>query len=384
MTLRHFLLTGLTFLVAAGPRPVRGEPPADTARVVAAANAFLGTLDGQQRAKVLYRFDDREQRARWSNFPTPMVPRGGISLREMTGEQRAAAMALLATVLSPAGMTKVHQIMEADEAFKASDHRGPPAGGPGPGGGPGPRPPGGPDGKGDDHHPPFGGPGPGGFKDGDLFGRDLYFVSILGTPGERDPWILQFGGHHLAINLTVAGARGVLTPTLTGAQPATFVLDGKTVRPLGAENDKAFALLAALDDAQRRQAVLPYEVADLVLGPGHDGETIPAEGLKASAMNEPQRAMLLDLVAQWAGIVNERYAAARLEEIQAGLDDTWFAWSGPTTVEPGKNGTAYYRIQGPKLFIEYAPQREAEHVHTMYRDPTNDYGRALILPAAAR
>ena len=95
-------------------------------------------------------------------------------------------------------------------------------------------------------------------------------------------------------------------------------------------------------------------------------------------MNETQRALLLDLISEWTGIVNDRFAAARTEEIKAGLDDTWFAWSGPTAPEPGKkNGTAYYRIQGPKLIIEFAPQHEEDHVHTMYRDPTNDYGRAL-------
>ena len=328
---------------------------------------------------MLYRFDDQEQRARWSNFPTAVVPRGGISLREMNEGQRAATVALLAAVLSPRGLEKVQQIMEADEAFKTTDHSHPPFGrdggkdhGPppfGPGNGPGgPR-------------PPFGDPGPGGGDDAALFGRDLYYVSILGTPSETQPWMLQFGGHHLAINLTVAGDHGVLTPTLTGAQPASFTVNGQTVRPLGPENDRAFALLNALDENQRRQAVLNYQVADLVLGPGHDGETIPPEGLKVSAMSEKQRAMLLELISRWAGIVNERHAAARMEELRAGLDDTWFAWSGPTSVEPGKNGTAYYRIQGPKLVIEYAPQHEADHVHTMYRDPTNDYGRALTTSA---
>ena len=45
--------------------------------------------------------------------------------------------------------------------------------------------------------------------------------------------MLQFGGHHLALNITIAGSKGVLTPTLTGAQPATFTLNGKTIRPDG-------------------------------------------------------------------------------------------------------------------------------------------------------
>ena len=54
---------------------------------------------------------------------------------------------------------------------------------------------------------------------------------------------------------------------------------------------------------------------------------------------------------------------------------------GPTTATPGHNATAYYRIQGAHLVIEYAPQRLggdlSNHIHTMYRDPTNDYGRKL-------
>src|SRR4029077_12034656 len=190
---------------------------------------------------------------------------------------------------------------------------------------------------------------------GTLFGKDLYYISILGTPSDKTPWMLQFGGHHLALNITIAGEQGILTPTLTGAQPALYASNGKTVRPLGQESDKALALLNALDENQQKKAILNYRVADLVLGPGQDGKTIQPEGLKASAMNDRQRAMLVDLIAEWSGIVHETEAAARIAELRAGLDDTWFAWSGPTTVTAGQNITAYYRIQGPLLVIEYAP-----------------------------
>jgi len=193
--------------------------------------------------------------------------------------------------------------------------------------------------------------------------------------------MLQFGGHHLALNITIAGDRGVLTPTLTGAQPASYTVNGKTVRPLGKESDMGFALLQALDKTQRKQAILSYRLADLVLGPGQDGKTIVPEGLKASSMTKQQRAMLLDLMREWAGIINESAAGARMSELEADLDQTWFAWSGPVTAEPGNNITAYYRIQGPHVVIEYAPQGmggdPALHIHTMYRDPTNDYGIKL-------
>jgi hypothetical protein len=168
----------------------------------------------------------------------------------------------------------------------------------------------------------------------------------------------------------------VITPTLTGAQPSIYTSNGKTVRALAQESDKAFALLNALNETQRKHAILNYRIDDLVLGPGHAGETIQPEGLKASALNERQRAMLLNVISEWAGIINDTYAAPRMEEIKAGLDDTYFAWSGPTTHEAGKNGSAYYRVQGPKLVIEFSPQGVGGdltmHVHTMYRDPTND------------
>lgn len=349
----------------------------ETAKVVSAANAFLATLDQGQRDKLLFKFDDEKQRAHWSNLPDMAVHRSGLSMGSLSEPQRSAAMNLLAATLSHSGFEKVQQIMDADEVLKSQPNRGP-------GGGGGPRDGRPRDGGGPGGPPDRGGRGPGGGGPGGggaMFGKDLYFISILGTPSDKDPWMLQFGGHHLGLNITIAGDRGVLTPSMIGAQPALYESNGKTIRPMGRESDKAFDLLNALDDGQRKQAILNYRVADLVLGPGRDGKTIQPEGLKASAMNEKQRAMLLDLISEWSGIVGDSYASQRMEEIKAGMDDTWFAWSGPTTHEPGKSGTAYYRIQGPKLVIEYAPQRLGGdltmHLHTMYRDPTNDYGRGL-------
>jgi Protein of unknown function (DUF3500) len=359
------------------------QPTAISARIVNAADTFLSSLDATQRLSVMYDFNDNEQRARWSNFPTGVVPRGGMSFRQMSAPQREAAIKLLAIVLSPMGLEKVEQIRQADDDFKANGSKRGPGGrgsrgpmGPPPGGQKGPPPqmagadgPGGRGGR--------GGRGGG----GDLFGSDLYYISFLGKPSSSSPWMLQFGGHHLALNITMTGSNGVLTPILTGAQPAAFQSNGKTIRPLGRESDKALALVQSLDEKQRKQAVLSYTVPDLVLGPGQDGKKISPEGLKVSEMNARQQAMLLDVIAEWTGILNETSAAARMAEIKADLNQTWFAWSGPSTGEAGNNITAYYRIQGPHLVIEYAPQNDepANHVHTMYRDPTNDYGRSLTM-----
>jgi hypothetical protein len=186
--------------------------------------------------------------------------------------------------------------------------------------------------------------------------------------------MLQFGGHHLAINLTLAGTQATMTPSLPAAQPASYTFEGRTIRPLGNENDKGFAFINALSDQQRSRAILSYRVADLVLGATQDGKTIQPEGLTAMALSQPQQTMLLDLVREWTGIVTDSFAEARMAEIRANLPQTYFAWSGPTT-----NGSAaYFRIQGPTLVIEYAPQQgSVDHIHTIYRDPTNDYGATI-------
>ena len=158
---------------------------------------------------------------------------------------------------------------------------------------------------------------------------------------------------------------------------ASYSLNGQTIRPLGKENDKAFALINALDASQRKEAMLNYQVPDGVFGPGHDGEIIQPEGVRASKFTPNQQAMLLDLINEWVSILNDAAASPKMAEIKSRLADTYFAWSGPTT-----NGSAaYFRIQGPTVEIEYAPNGGTQdHIHTFYRDPTNDYAAKFIKP----
>ena len=276
--------------------------------------------------------------AMWSNYPVSDVPRPGIRLGSLTAGQRIAAMHLLQTVLSPMGYQKVLDIMGSDQALTDAGTN---------------------------------------FASGEA----VYTIAIFGEPSVSKPWMLEFGGHHLGLNVVIAGPDGTMTPTLTGAQPSVYKRGGQTIRVLAQENDTAFALLDALTEKQKKQAILPYELKDLVLGPGLAGKQIQPEGLKGSELDAQQLVMLVNVIAQWAGIVNDSYAKPRMAEIKADLQDTYFAWSGPTTHAVGKNGNSYYRIQGPKLVIEFSPQGvggdPAMHVHTIYRDPTNDYGVKL-------
>jgi len=339
---------------ASSPAPAASAAQgAVTARVVAAANAFLATLSPDERAKGTFGFTS-SQRTGWSNLPTGAFQRNGLRFGDMTSRQREAALALIAAALSREGYQKVTNIMNGDEVLKNArgGRTGGRPGAPGPG-------------------------GAGGRGGGVRFGLDEYYIALLGTPSARDPWMIQFGGHHLAINVTVVGPNNVMTPSLPAAQPAKYTLNGQTIRPLGRENDKGFALINALGAAQQKQAVLAYQVTDLVLGPGADGKVIQPEGILASALDASQQGLLLDVVHEWVGILNDEAAAAKMAEIKANLPRTYFAWSGSTQ----NGGLAYYRIQGPTLVIEYAPQQgDLDHIHTIYRDPTNDYGAKLVTP----
>ena len=316
-----------------------------TTKVVAAANAFLATLSDTERAKGTFPFNS-SQKTGWSNLPSGIFQRNGLRLGDLTQRQRSAALTLVATATSRDGYQKITNIMNGDEVLKNSG-----------GGRTGGRQGG-------------GGRGPGGVR----FGLDEYYIALLGTPSTASPWMIQFGGHHLAINVTIVGSNQAMTPSLPAAQPARYMLNGETIRPLGKENDKAFALINALNPAQQRQAILNYEVKDLVLGPGEDGKVIQPEGIIGSALNADQQAMLLDLAHEWVGILNDEGASAKMAEIKANLPRTYFAWSGATK----NGGLAYFRIQGPTVVIEYAPQQgDLDHIHTIYRDPTNDYGARL-------
>jgi hypothetical protein len=301
-----------------------------TSDAVAKANAFLDMLDAGQRDKVLFAYDSAKKPS-WSNLPVTMVPRNGLSLGELSKAQRAAALEAVAAVLSKQGFQKVIDIMNADDQLvKGKENK---------------------------------------MK----FGTDNFYLSLFGKPSTTQPWMLQFGGHHLGINVTMVGKSAVLTPTHTGTQPDSFMRGGKTVRPLGPENDLAFKLVNMLDAQQRKQAVLGAKPKNLVLGPGQDGKTVPPEGLKGAALNEAQRATLLELIGAWVRILPADAAARRMAALKEKLDDTHFVWYGPTT----DGSAAYYRIQGPTLVIEYAPQGSTSHIHTIIRDPSNDYAREL-------
>jgi uncharacterized protein DUF3500 len=338
---------------------------AQSIAVVDAANTFLSTLSEAQKKAVLFAFTDAAQRVRWSNFPDGAVSRSGVRWGELNAAQRSALMDLLGAVLSPEGVLMVREQMDADDVVKKTSTGIPPNERP-------PRSSGGPA----NGSPPgdFGGP-PGG-RPPVNFGSDYYFVSFVGRPSPTLPWMLQFGGHHLAINATVVGPNITFSPSVTGGEPLKYTKDGKAIYIVENEVRQAMAMLNGLTAEQRRKVVISDRRIDLVLGPGHDGQILQPEGLPGSEMTDAQKAQLLAVIEARLGILKAHDLAAAMADVRRNLNQTSFAWYGTTT----ELGGAYFRVTGPTVLIEYAPQDmdgdATDHAHNMYRDPTNEYGAA--------
>ncbi len=310
-------------------------------RMAEAAARWLASLDPAQRAKAAFGFPDDAERTRWYYTPTE---RGGLPLAEMGPTQQRLAHRLVASGLSEGGYATAATIMGLENVLDAKEgwRRGY-------------------DGRAVPHR-----------------GRDpqLYFVSVFGDPGAGS-WGWRVGGHHVALNWTVAGdGRLSASPLFLGANPALTRLVGPGVlRPLAGEEDLGRALLAALAPDQRATAVVSEVAPDDILQRNRARvELGRPDGLAATAMLPQQRALLEGLVRHYLDRLPEAVAAAEAARVVGGSGDRLhFAWAGGA--EPGQ--PHYYRIQGPRLLIEYDNvQNGVNHVHAVWRDPGGDFGQS--------
>jgi hypothetical protein len=207
---------------------------------------------------------------------------------------------------------------------------------------------------------------------------DNYYISLFGKPGSTEPWGWRFEGHHVALNFTIAGDGTTTAPAFLGVNPAK-VPDGpqKGLRILAAEEDLGRKLVSALNADQKKIAIIestaPREI--LTTNSKKLSPMSPA-GIAADKLDEPQRGMLMDLVKEYTGRMRPELAAQDMAKIEsAGVGKIHFAWAGPIEV----GAPHYYRIQGPTFLIEYDDtQNDANHIHSVWRDPANDFGEDLL------
>jgi hypothetical protein len=208
---------------------------------------------------------------------------------------------------------------------------------------------------------------------------EKYFFSVFGTPSPRGAWGYRVEGHHVSLHFTVVNGTTVASsPTFFGTNPAE-VREGpqKGTRILAAEEDAARALIMALDASQRRTATMS-DVApnDIATGNTTKIDPLAPAGIKASALNESQRGLLMTLVGVYTSYMADDLAAQRTAKLTgAGVGNITFAWAGP--IERGQKH--YYRVQGPTFLIEYDnTQNNGNHIHSIWRDYDGDFGRDLL------
>jgi hypothetical protein len=318
-----------------------------TKPVRAAAEKLLAGLTGPQRRKTMFAVDDAEWR-KWMN--QSFYVRQGVGFMEMTTAQRELAFGLLRAGLSAKGLTLTRNIMRLNDSLAE-------------------------------------------LTDGnyDEYGEGQYFVTIMGTPSDKEPWGWQLDGHHVIVNYFVLGDQVVVTPFFAGSEPVTATSGkyrGTTV--LQDEQNRGLAFVNALDEPRRTKAILTFAKAgeENLSEAWKDNVVIDYAGIPAAELTAAQQRQLLDLVELYVGNIDDGHARIKMEEVRTHLNRTHFAWIGKTDPD----SVFYYRIQSPVILIEFDHQRPVgmrhlldqamptrQHIHTVVRTPNgNDYGKDLI------
>jgi hypothetical protein len=308
------------------------------ARLREAAVALRDALDDEQRAKLILPFDNEEERRTWFYWPWP---REGVPFSDMTADQQQLAYGVVAAATSLPTYAKITTVIGLEEVLRELEL-----------GGQGRRRP-----------------------DGLPRDPSKYFTTLFGDPAGTEPWGWRFEGHHVSLHVTVAGDEVAGTPTFLGSNPATVRHGDRVVlRPLAEEEDTARALLEALPARQHRQALIDDAAPDDILTFNSPKVEVPFEGGVAVA----------DLTGAAAELASELVAlhADRLTlPVPADTTDLHFAWAGST--EPGQRH--YYRLAGPRFLVEYDnTQNDANHCHSVWRDPQNDFGDDVLRRHIAR
>jgi hypothetical protein len=311
-----------------------------------AATALLESLDEAARKTVSFPLE-ADQRTSWSNLPVALVPRVGINIGALGEQSRRRLHDLLRASTSSQGYQKIAAIMRHDDLLRTEELEYL------------------------QHNPPKPRAGRNAIES---MGSANYWIAIFGEPVRGKPWAWLLTGHHLGATFTCAGGRVTAAPLFLGAQPLedlTGPYAGFAV--LSHEGLRGLDLVSSLHPEQAKVAVLSTEpfFSDVLTGVGRRNSLSRFEGLPAGDLDAPQKRLLLALVEEYVRNADFDAAERHLDAIQrAGLDQLHFSWRGPTN---DVRSPFYYRIHGPRLIIEFAVQ-EPNHVHTIMRDPQNDYG----------
>ncbi len=338
---------GLLLVATAHAQAPAAPAAASSARqMTEAASALLAVLDEGEREAMLFDLD-ADERSHWSNVPYRSHRRPGLRLGDLDREAMLRVHDLLRASLSSQGYQKAAGVVRLDDINR-------------------------------DQQVARLSPGATAFQkeQAESFGSGNYFVLVFGDPRRDSRWGWLLQGHHLALSFTIADGKTAFLPMFLGATPLAVAEEIETGwSALAQEVTRGVELVSALTESQRKVAISPAEVPEDVLnGVGNKQRFTTVEGLRASDMTAEQRRLLRALVEEYVRNADFDAADEQLAAIDsAGWDEVAFTWRGPVgdLAEP-----FYYRVQGPRISIEL--RNTQDHVHTVTRDPANDYGEAWL------
>ena len=305
------------------------------------ANIFLNLLPSDLKEKTLFPLDGSER----YNMNYIPIKRKGPSFNDFDENQKNAAIKLLMESLSKEGFRKASEIMGLEKVlFKLENNQMK-------------------------------------MPDGTPIIRDHldYHFCIFGIPSNDGLWGWRFEGHHVSLNFSSTDNKIVSsTPSFMGSNPAIVEVEGFDKKQvLKLETELGFALVASLNEEQLKVARFSETAPrEIITTTDREVQNIEPRGIYYADFSEAQKSVFMELLNVYIDNYQFGFAEELHEKIKkAGVDNLSFAWAGG--LNPGEGH--YYRIQGPMLLIEYDNiQNNANHVHSVVRDLTNDYAEDIL------
>ncbi|MBM7513697.1 hypothetical protein JOD65_003241 [Nocardioides cavernae] len=99
-------------------------------------------------------------------------------------------------------------------------------------------------------------------------------------------------------------------------------------------------------------------------------------GLSRARMGANQQQAFDELVEAFLLRLKPEQVGREMDRIRnAGRDDLHFVWAGSHRIEEPH----YFRLEGPVTLVEFDnTEDDANHVHCVWRDPTNDFGVDIL------
>ena len=303
------------------------------------AQEFLATLSPELKEKTCFTLTD-EERQNW--YFTP-VYRKGSTLNDYNEKQKQAALELLRASISADAYLKTQAIMDLENILFVIEND--------------PKMP-----DGSHRRDPLN-----------------YHFSIFGDPADNGFWGWRFEGHHVSLNFVASKGELVSsTPAFMGSNPGK-VLSGerKDHEVLKQETALGYALVRSLSNEQLASArFLDTSPIEIFTSNQPKASPLDHKGISYANLSEQQKTAFKDLVQLYLDKFEANFSEEfKIKIEEAGLENHSFAWAG--SLDDGEGH--YYSVQGPFLLIEYDnTQNDNNHVHTVVRDLTNDFGENLL------